>query len=144
MTDDPAAPVFANFAARCSSRGRHTSKATARKQEALERVLAYIVAHPGCAAARIGAALGLPMTTLNGYTLALRATGKVVAIKHRANIYGSGPDTYQPAPASGAAPAANPAPFRKKDARTVLKPAPPVQRMDLVAALFGPAGKGSP
>jgi hypothetical protein len=104
---------------------------------ALQRVEQYIVDHPGSNAREIGGALAIKPTTLNSYTLQLRELGRLTKTTHRrASGLGSLPDTYQVPQGLQPLPVDAPMPLPVK-AENPIKVGP--QRMDIVAALFGPA-----
>jgi hypothetical protein len=111
---------------------------TEDKLRALKRVEDWIASHPDCTASELGLALGIKRTTLNGYTLALRTMGRVTATSQgRAGVHGTLPDTFRIVPGCGPLPTTKPAEASPRTAHAIdLEPA---QRMDLVAALFGPA-----
>jgi hypothetical protein len=121
------------------------SSQRSRRQSAIQRVLEYIQQNPHCDARQICAALAIPFTTLNGYTMALRQTGRIVKTPHRRGLRcngGSAPDTFHASPPGAPADPAKAPPTRR---RAALPPRTEVvaKRMDLVAALFGPARKVS-
>jgi hypothetical protein len=112
---------------------------TVGRLKALQRVEQYIADHPHCTAPQIGAALSIKKTTLNGYTLDLRRMKRISRIvPSQVNVHGSLPDTYQVMPDLDPLSADRPVILPRRP-ESALRP-DPVKRMDLVAALFGPAG----
>jgi hypothetical protein len=112
---------------------------------ALERVEAFIRDNPHSNTQQIGTALAMKKTTLNGYTQALRELGRVVQSRHK-NLgrLGAQQDTFELlADLAPLGDAPLPLPRRRK-AVVAAVPPEPARRMDLVAALFGPAMKGTP
>lgn len=120
----------------------HQHALSLRKLRAMQRVEAYITGHPGSTLREIGCALDLASATLHGYTLTLRDLGRLIQTRGpRAGVAGSHPDTFRVAPGLAALTLEHP--LRKPASAKAPPPArdvQPAQRMDCVAALFGPAG----
>lgn len=117
---------------------------SARRLHAMQRVESHIAAHPGSTLRQIGRALGLPASTLNGYTLQLRALGRIVQVQGlrsgSGRIGGSQPDTFRVAPGLAPLPLDRPLALAPPTRAAPLAPVVQARRMDLVAALFGPVG----
>jgi hypothetical protein len=105
------------------------------KLRELQRVEDFIRSHPHSLAADVGKELALHKNTLNGYTILLCRLGRLLKSRPASRVRGSLPATYSAVP--GLVPL--------ERARMPVTPQAPVVvgRMELVAALFGPAGRGA-
>lgn len=118
---------------------------TEARLDNLQRVVDWITSHPDRTAAEIGLALGFKRTTLNGYTLALCEMGYLTKTSpSRAGVIGTLPSTYRAVPGTLLVAASSRIPAAKRVAPDAPVPNAPTQRMDLVAALFGPSALVTP